>query len=87
MKQEVGGGADKTQKEQQRDRNKRWEREPEQRRRRRVRLQFVLSSHSAFVHPPFGAFHWTAEGQVDGRSGWGSEEDRKGEGDGCMEEG
>lgn len=34
------------------------------RRGRRVRLQFVLGSHSAFLHPAIRGFDWTTEGQV-----------------------
>lgn len=60
---------------------------------RRVRLQFVLGSHSASVHPATGASNWIAEGQVGRGRGWGLEERREKEGtsgrkrDGCVEEG
>lgn len=39
-----------------------------------MRLQFVLGSHSVFVHPATGASNWIAEGQVGKGRGWGFEE-------------
>ena len=52
----------------QRAQERMWERETE--RGRRVRLQFVLCSHSASVHPATGASNWIAAGQVGrGRGG------------------
>lgn len=47
---------------------------------RRVRLQFVLGSHSASIHPATGASNWIAEGQVGSGRGWGLEENREQEG-------
>lgn len=68
--------------EQERDGDKRWEREQEKRQRgRRVRLQIVLGSHSASIHPATGASNWTAEGQVGRGRGWGLEENREKEGE------
>lgn len=70
--------------------------EQEKRRRgRRVRLQFVLGSHSASIHPATGASNWTAEGQVGKGRGWGFKENRDKEGeweeererDVCVEQG
>ncbi len=57
-----------------------------------MRLQFVLDSHSASIHPATGASNWTAEGQVGRGRGWGLEENREKERggeerDGCVEEG
>lgn len=64
--------------EQERDGDKRWEREQENRQRgRRVRLQFVLGSHSASIHPATDVSNWTAEGQVGRGRGWGLEENRE----------
>lgn len=61
-----------------RERDRRWEREQENRQRgRRVRLQFVLGSHSASMHPTTKVSNWTAEGQVGRGRGWGLEENRE----------
>lgn len=51
--------------ENKRDGDKRWERKQEYRQRgRRVRLQFVLSSHCASIHPLTVSSYWPAEGHV-----------------------
>lgn len=72
---------DKMQREQERDRDKRWDREQENiQRGRRVRLQLVLSSHSASIHPATGVSNWTAQGQVGRWRGWGLEENSEKEG-------
>lgn len=70
-----------------RERDRRWGREQENRQRgRRVRLQFVLGSHSASMHPTTNVSNWTAEGQVGRGRGWGLEENRE-RGGGEQEEG
>ena len=76
MKAEEEGGVDmnaeqiEREKERERDGDKRREREQEKRQRgRRVRLQFVLGSHCASIHPATGESNWTAEGQVGGGRG------------------
>ena len=38
-----------------------------------MRLQFVLGSHSASIHPATNASNWTVEGQVGRRRGRGLE--------------
>lgn len=42
-----------------------------------MRLQFVLGSHSAFVHPATGASNWIAEGQVGRGRGWALAENER----------
>lgn len=46
-----------------------------------MRLQFVLGSHSASIHPAFGASHWTVEGQVGKGRGRGFKENGEKEGE------
>lgn len=53
---------------------------------RRVRLQFVLGSHCASIHPVINASNWTVEGQVGRRKGWGLQEKRGGKGGGELAE-
>lgn len=78
---------DEMQGELERERDRRWEREQENRQRgRRVRLQFVLGSHSASMHPTTNVSNWTAEGQVGRGRGWGLEQNRE-RGGGEQEEG
>lgn len=56
------------------DGDERWEREQENRQwGRRVRLQFVLSSHRASIHPSTDAANWPAEGHVGRGRGRGLE--------------
>lgn len=52
-----------------------------------MRLQFVLGSHSASIHPATGSSNWIAQGQVGRGRGWGLEEKSEEEGDGSMEAG
>lgn len=64
--------------ENERDGDERWERKQEYRQRgRRVRLQFVLSSHCASIHPLTEASHWPAEGHVGRGRGRGLEANRE----------
>lgn len=73
MKAEVGGVEEK-----ERDGDERKERKQEYRQRgRRVRLQFVLSSHQASIHPLTRASYWPAEGHVGRGRGRGLEANRE----------
>lgn len=73
---------DTMQREQERERRRQevGKRAGKRQRGRRVRLQFVLGSHSASIHPVTGSSNWIAEGQVGRGRGWGLEKKRKGGG-------
>lgn len=73
---------DTLQREQERERRRQevGKRAGKRQRGRRVRLQFVLGSHSASIHPVTGSSNWIAEGQVGRGRGRGLEEKRKGGG-------
>lgn len=78
MEAEVEGGVWSTGRENERDGDERWERKQESRRRgRRVRLQFVLSSHRASIHPLTHVSDWPAEGHVGRGRGRGLEANRE----------